>query len=47
MREGQPSLKGLYDLGLKLDSCWVTRRQDHVKRFLYPLVISQLIKLMF
>ena len=30
MREGRPSLKGFFDLGLKLESCWVTHRQDDV-----------------
>ena len=35
MREGQPSLKGFRDLGLKLENCWVTQ------------AISQLTKLMF
>ena len=30
MREGQPSLKGFFDLGLKLESCWVTHRQEDV-----------------
>ena len=34
MREGQPSLKCFCDLGLKLESCWVTHRQDDVDRFL-------------
>ena len=24
-REGQASLKGFFDLGLKLESCWVTQ----------------------
>ena len=28
MREGQPSLKGLCDLGLKLESCWITHRRQ-------------------
>ena len=35
MREGQPSLKGFCDLGLKLESCWVTHRQEDVDRFLH------------
>ena len=45
MREGQPSLKGFCDLGLKLESCWVTDRQDDVNKFLHPQAIPQLIKL--
>ena len=36
MREGQPSLKGFCDLGLKLENCWVTHRQDDVDKFLHP-----------
>ena len=28
LRKGQPSLKGFCDLGLKLESFWVTHRQD-------------------
>ena len=36
MREGQPSLKGFCDLGLKLENCWVIHRQDDVDRFLHP-----------
>ena len=44
MREGQPSLKGFCDLGLKLESCWVTHRQEDVDRFLYLQAISHLIK---
>ena len=47
MIEDQPSLKGFCDLGLKLESCWVTHRQDNVDRFLHPQDISQLIELMF
>ena len=35
MREGQPSLKGFCDLGLKLESCWVAHLQDDVDRFLH------------
>ena len=45
MREGQPSFKRFCDLGLKLESCWVTHQQDDVDRFLHPWAISQLIKL--
>ena len=47
MRKGQPSLKGFCDLGFKLENCWVTHRQDYIDRFLHPLAILQLIKLMF
>ena len=47
MVESQPSIKGICDLGLKLENCWVTHRQDDVDRFLHPWAISQLIKLMF
>ena len=32
MREGQPSLKSFCDFGLKLESSWVTHRQDDVDR---------------
>ena len=38
MREGQASLKGFCDLGLKLESCWVTHRHrpvEDVDRFLH------------
>ena len=35
MKEGQPSLKSFCDLGLKLESCWVTHRPDDVDRFLH------------
>ena len=35
MREGQPSLKGFFDLGLKLESCWVNHRQEDVDRFFH------------
>ena len=41
MREGQPSLKGFFDLGLKLESCWVTHRQEDVDRFLHLQAIKQ------
>ena len=41
MREGQPSLKSFCDLGLKLESCWVTHRQDDVDRFLGHLATNQ------
>ena len=47
MTEGQPSLEGFCDLGLQLENCWVTHRQDDVDKFLLPWAISQLIKLMF
>ena len=36
MREGQPSLKGFCDFGLKPENCWVIHRQDDVNRFLHP-----------
>ena len=35
IREGQPSLKDYFDLGLKLERCWVTHRQEDVDRFLH------------
>ena len=37
MRNGKPSLKSFCDLGLKLESCWVTHRHqpDDVDRFLH------------
>ena len=37
MRNGKPSLKSFCDLGLKLESCWVTHRYrpDDVDRFLH------------
>ena len=35
MREGQPTLKSFCELGLKLESCWVTHRPDDVDRFLH------------
>ena len=44
MTEGQPSLKIFGDLGLKLESFWVTHQQDDVDRFLHLQAISQLIK---
>ena len=48
MRKGQPSFKGVCDLeACKLKNWQVTHRQDDVDRFLHPLAISQLIKLMF
>ena len=47
MREGQPSLKGFCDLGLKLESCVATHQQDDVDRFLHPKAISQLVKVIF
>ena len=42
--EGQPSLKGFCELGLKLESCWVTHWQEDVDRFLHLQAISQAIK---
>ena len=35
VREGQTSLKGFCDLGLKLESCWVTHRQEDVDKFFH------------
>ena len=37
VRNGKPSLKSFCDLGLKLESCWVTHRHrpDDVDRFLH------------
>ena len=35
MREGQPSLKGFCDLGLKLESCWSLIDKRTFDRFLH------------